>query len=107
MNYQPFVIGVLVLLLVAFSGCTDIIQTNIGDHTPIVFSGQKEFVTCPTTDYGNGVIFFGCVEGSFARSLSDYIGKNNVTVTSMVPVPAASQYNNIFGYIVTTIPRGG
>lgn len=34
-------------------------------------------------DYGNGVYYFRATSSDFAKSLSEFIGRNNVTVVSM------------------------
>jgi predicted small lipoprotein YifL len=79
----------LILAAVGVAGCVD--------KTPL---DNPEETICPVQDYGNGVLFFGCTDIMFVKTLSDYIGKNNITVYSMTPVMKQLTYNSEKGYIV-------
>jgi flagellin-like protein len=63
---------------------------------------QKK-VACPVYDYGNGTLFFGCADDLFPRELSRYVGENNVTVTSIVPVDIVYGGHPL-GYVVMVLP---
>ena len=86
----------IIAMMIVSMGCTASQDQNLQ---------TSDVAVCPTTDFGNGVIFFGCTETLFITSLSDYIEKNNVRVISMTTVPNSFDYNALHGYIVIVEKR--
>ena len=86
----------IIALMIVSMGCTASQDQNLQ---------TSDVAVCPITDFGNGVIFFGCTDILFITSLSDYIEKNNVRVNSMTTVPDSFQYNAAFGYVVIVEKR--
>jgi hypothetical protein len=93
----PIILGLTLIIFAGVSGCT-------GDLHPPYAVPQAPNVniqdSCPIQDFGNGTLYFVCTEGNFAGSLSRYIGKNNVTILGIAPVPSPASYNLLSGYIV-------
>jgi hypothetical protein len=83
---------VLILAAVGVSGCLKETQLKDDPH-------QTNEV-CTIQDFGNGTLYFGCNDIVFVKSLSEYIGKNKVTVNAITPVLAVQSYNSEKGYIV-------
>lgn len=96
----PFVVVIIAVVIVA--GCTQQVKaTNTyieKSITPQVI--QEEDTNCPIIEYGNGVLIFKCTETTFAKTLSGYISKNNVTVTAIGGMPDRNYYNRNIGYLV-------
>jgi len=94
-----FVIFVIVFAIVA--GCVANFPTDQNNHNaPTVLPSQETATACPIILYGNGVMVFKCDETNFAMALSEYIVKNNVTVTAIAGVPDRNSYMRMIGYYV-------
>ena len=99
--FRPLPLLLLLVILIIATGCIGKQNIDGGVDVGIVYSGSaSNSDACRISDYGNGVLFFGCTGGSFASGLSQYIEKENVTITSIAPVPNAAAYNGLTGYIV-------
>lgn len=60
---------------------------------------------CPIVDYGNGVYYFDCIEGSFADALSRFkAAEPNYEVTAMT-ADGNGGYGRDTGYFVSVEPR--
>jgi hypothetical protein len=55
---------------------------------------------CQIKDYDNGVLYFGCVDNSFAMSLSKYISDHPNTTILSISGTNQDFYGEDHGYIV-------
>jgi hypothetical protein len=104
MNTHSCIVVIAMVLLAAIIGCAGCTSSQRSSSAGVSLSSYDPGDTCPITDYGNGVAFFGCKEGAFASELSRYIEKNDVIITSIADVPSISAYNGNAGYIVVSRP---
>jgi hypothetical protein len=85
---------VIMLILAAAVGSWCLKEKQLKDDP------QQANEVCTIQDFGNGTLYFGCNDIVFVKSLSEYIGKNKVTVIAITPVLAVQSYNSEKGYIV-------
>ena len=63
-------VGIIIIFLLT-TGCT-----NNKMNTHLKYE-------CQIQDYGNGILYFDCIDDLFATTLSNYISEHNVTVISI------------------------
>lgn len=104
--FIPFFI-VLIIVTVIVAGCTQYAtpkgsadQVTDNNAPTVLHTPQSTTPWCPILEYGHGVMIFKCDETDFATSLSEYIAKNNVTVTAIAGVPDRNSYMRMIGYYV-------
>jgi hypothetical protein len=103
----PFLLVIVVVGVVFAAGCT---SNGFADLVPKGYAEQANNAptvvqthipkACIILEYGNGVMIFKCDETRFAEALSEYIAKNNVTVTAIAGVPDRESYMRMIGYYV-------
>ena len=91
-------LGLMLIAAIITTGCTGPSQSALSNSQ--IVQPELTPAPCPISNYGNGTLYFACIDQMFVTTLSDYIGRNNVTVTGIVPVPNVETYNSLKGYIV-------
>jgi flagellin-like protein len=92
---------ILAAVVAAFIFGSYPISSWIANTTPVEIPTVTPDI-CPVYNYGNGTLFFGCAGVPFLQTLSRYIEKNNVTVTTITSANIGHGY--IGGYVVTVLP---
>lgn len=82
-------------LVVIICGCTTASDRNEVGNTEII----------NPIDYGNGVLYFPCVESKFANSLSDYLLANPSLRVDAISGDGTGGYGYDLGYFVVIEKR--